>query len=155
VYREYPCNHTFTHTVPQSPPRNSFNQLMHEHGHNSIFAYYFLKVHLHNFSKIKKSKRSHRKEESRFFSLFLLDDEGFGSGSVPLTNGSRSRRPENICIRIRNTGFHIQNLPQAEPFRISTNKRMQVISTAHRSTLLYVPCLECWLDPPPWSGGGT
>jgi hypothetical protein len=27
------------------------------------------------------------------------------SGSVPLTNGSGSRRPKNIRIRIHNTGF--------------------------------------------------
>jgi hypothetical protein len=25
--------------------------------------------------------------------------EGIGSGSVPLTNGSGSRRPKNVCIR--------------------------------------------------------
>jgi hypothetical protein len=38
--------------------------------------------------------------------------EGSGSGSIPLTNGSRSRRPKNmwirwirIRIRIRNTGI--------------------------------------------------
>ncbi len=30
--------------------------------------------------------------------------EGSGSGSVPLTNGSRSRRPKNLLIRIRNAG---------------------------------------------------
>ncbi len=42
---------------------------------NSFSAYYFLKVHLHNFSKIKNSKRSHKTVGSRFFLLFLLEDK--------------------------------------------------------------------------------
>jgi hypothetical protein len=37
------------------------------------------------------------------FFLFLLE-EGSVSESVSLTNGSGSRRPQNIRIRIRNTG---------------------------------------------------
>jgi hypothetical protein len=32
--------------------------------------------------------------------------EGSGSGSIPLTNSSGSRRPENIQIRIRNTALN-------------------------------------------------
>jgi hypothetical protein len=53
---------------------------------NTIFsAYYFLKVHLHHFSKIKSQK-----------------------GSIPLTSGSGSGRPKNMWIRwirIRNTRY--------------------------------------------------
>jgi hypothetical protein len=69
-----------------------------------LFAYYFLKVHLHRFSKIK-SKKSHETVISRFFILFLLDDRR------PQTNGPRSgsRRPKTIWIRrirICNTDFH-------------------------------------------------
>jgi hypothetical protein len=40
----------------------------------SFFAYYFLKVHLHNFSEIKSHKEVTKQKESRFFLLFLLDD---------------------------------------------------------------------------------
>jgi hypothetical protein len=62
---------------------------------NYIFytAFYFLKVHLHNFSEIKSQKEVTKQQESRFFFLLLLDDtirEGSGSGS---------RRPKNIWIR--------------------------------------------------------
>jgi hypothetical protein len=54
----------------------------------SYSAYYFLKEHLHHFSKIKSQKEV---KESRFFLLFLLD-------------GSGSRGPKDIRIRIRYTG---------------------------------------------------
>ncbi len=70
-------------------------------------AFYFLKVHLHHFSKIKKSKRSHKIKVFliRYFCLLIE-----GSGSIPLTNRSRSgsRTPKNMWIwwiRIRNTAF--------------------------------------------------
>jgi hypothetical protein len=39
----------------------------------SFFVYYFLKLHLHNFSKIKSQKEV-TKQDSRFFLLFLHDD---------------------------------------------------------------------------------
>ncbi len=67
----------------------------------SFFAYYFLKLHLHHYSKIKESKRSHKTVGIKVLLtlLFCLIIEG--SGSVPRTNGSG--RPKNIRIRIRNT----------------------------------------------------
>ncbi len=37
-------------------------------------ADYFLQVHLHHFSKIKRQKEVIQQQESRFFLLFLLDD---------------------------------------------------------------------------------
>jgi hypothetical protein len=41
----------------------------------SLSAYYFLKVHLHHFSKIKSHhKEVTKQQESRFFIQFLLDD---------------------------------------------------------------------------------
>jgi hypothetical protein len=40
----------------------------------SFFAYYFLKVHLHHFSKIKSHEEVTKQKESTFFLLFLLDD---------------------------------------------------------------------------------
>jgi hypothetical protein len=45
--------------------------------------------------------KNHKKSQIvgiKFFLLFLLDDRWEGSGSVPLTNGSGSRRPEYIRI---------------------------------------------------------
>jgi hypothetical protein len=66
-----------------------------------LFAYYCLKVHLNNFSKIK----SHKEVIKQYY--FSLMVEGSGSGSVPLhlTNGSGSGRFKNLWIRIRNTDF--------------------------------------------------
>ncbi len=64
----------------------------------SLFAWYFLKVHLHHSSNIKRS----HKTESRFFCYyFSLMKEGSGS----LTNGSGYGWPKKI--RIRNTGHHL------------------------------------------------
>ncbi len=70
-------------------------------------AYYFLKVHLHHFSKIKINKEVTKQGLGIrvFLTIFAwllkdldlyLSDEWFWSGS---------RRPKNIRIRIRNTGF--------------------------------------------------
>jgi hypothetical protein len=57
-----------------------------------------------SFFKDKKSERNHKtvprnQSISYYFCLMI---EGSGSGFVPLTTGSGSRRPKNI--RIRNTG---------------------------------------------------
>ncbi len=73
----------------------------------SIPAYYFLKVHLHNFSKIKIKKKSQNSRNQGFSEYICLMIEGSGSGSragsgsIPLTNGSGSgsRRPKNMWIR--------------------------------------------------------
>jgi hypothetical protein len=40
----------------------------------SLSAYYFLKVHLHHFSKIKSQKEVTKQWKSRVFFLFLHDD---------------------------------------------------------------------------------
>ncbi len=71
---------------------------------NSIFsAYYFLKLHLHHFSKIKSQKESLNSRNQSFSYYFCMMIEGSGSGSG---------RPQNtwirwirirIRIRIRNT----------------------------------------------------
>ncbi len=62
----------------------------------SFLAYYFLKEHLHHFSKIKSHKEITKKKKSMFFLLFLLDDPGFGAASISMTHGSGSGSPENI-----------------------------------------------------------
>ncbi len=65
-------------------------------------AYYFLKIYLHHFSKIKSQKEVPKQYE--FFSYyFCLMIEGSGSGSRR-TKNIRIRR---IQIRIRNTGTYI------------------------------------------------
>jgi hypothetical protein len=89
---------------------------------NIIFsAYYFLKLHLHHFSKIKsqnESQNSRNQGFSYYFCMMIEGSEsgsraGSGSGSIPLTSGSGSGfgRPKNMWIRwirlrirIRNTG---------------------------------------------------
>ncbi len=59
---------------------------------NTIFsAYYFLKVHLHNFSKIKSQKESQNRRNQGFSYYFCMMIEG--SGSISLTSGSGSGRP--------------------------------------------------------------
>ncbi len=56
--------------------------------------HYFLKVTLNHSSKIKNHIEVAKQYESWFSTLFLLDDRRSESGSVPLTNGSGSRRPQ-------------------------------------------------------------
>jgi hypothetical protein len=80
---------------------------------NTIFsAYYFLKVHLHHFSKVKSQKESQNRRNQGFSYYFCMNIEGSGaesgSGPIPLTSGSGSGRPKNMwirCIRIRNTAY--------------------------------------------------
>jgi hypothetical protein len=70
---------------------------------------YILKIHWNRFStsffKDKKSKKSQNNRNQGFSYYFCLMIEGSGSGSrsISLTNGSGSRRPKNLWIRIRNT----------------------------------------------------
>ncbi len=69
---------------------------------NTIFsAYYFLEVHLHNFSKIKSQNESQNIRNQGFSYYFCMMIEGSGSGSIPLTSGSGSGswRPKNMWIR--------------------------------------------------------
>ncbi len=68
-------------------------------------AYYFLKVHLHHFSKIKSQKEPQNSRNQGFSYYFCMMIEGSGSGSragsgsIPLTSGSGSGRPKNMWIR--------------------------------------------------------
>jgi hypothetical protein len=92
---------------------------------NTVFsAYYFLKVHLYHFSKIKSQKESQnsRNQGISYYFCMMIDRSrsgpktGSGSESIPLTSGSGSGRPKNmwiqwirirIRIRIQNTGKRI------------------------------------------------
>ena len=73
----------------------------------SFPAYYFLKVHLHHFSKIKSQKKSQNSRNQGFSYYFCMMREG--SGSVHPTSGSWSRRSKKTYqvqirrIRICNT----------------------------------------------------
>ncbi len=65
----------------------------------SLSAYYFLKLHLHHFSKIKSQKKSQNSKNQGFSYYFCMMIE---------ESGSRPTRPKNIrirriWIRIRNT----------------------------------------------------
>ncbi len=71
---------------------------------NTIFsAYYFLKVHLHHFSKIKSQKESQniRNQSFSYYFCMMIEVSGAGSGSIPLTSGSGSGswRPKNMWIQ--------------------------------------------------------
>ncbi len=66
---------------------------------NIFSAYYCLNIHLHNFPKIKSQKESLNSRNQGFSYYFCMMTEGSGSGSIPLTNGSGSGRPENMWIR--------------------------------------------------------
>jgi hypothetical protein len=74
---------------------------------NTIFSnFYFLKLNLNHFSKMKSQKGSQNSRNQGFSFYFCMMIEG--SGSIPLTSGSGSWRPKNmwirwIRIRIRNT----------------------------------------------------
>ena len=62
---------------------------------NTIFsAYYFMKVHLHHFSKIKSQKESQNRKNQGFSYYFCMMMEGSGSGSIPLTGGSDPGDPK-------------------------------------------------------------
>jgi hypothetical protein len=59
----------------------------------SFSAYNFLKVDLHKFSRskvIKKSQKNRRNQDFSYFVCLIIE----GSGSVPLTNRSGTRRPK-------------------------------------------------------------
>jgi hypothetical protein len=60
---------------------------------NKIFsAYYFLKVHLYHFSKIKSQKESQngRNQGFSYYFCMMIEGAGAGSGSIPPTSGSGS-----------------------------------------------------------------
>jgi hypothetical protein len=82
---------------------------------------YCLKVHLHDFLKIKSQKESQNSRNQGFSYYFCMMIEGSGSGFIPLTSGSGSGsgRPKNmwirwIRIRIRNTGCWVTFVPLEE-----------------------------------------
>ncbi len=85
----------FSSLTFKMPAKNFFNTIS--------SACYFLKVHLHYFTKIKSQKESQNSMIQGFSYYFCMIIEGSGSragsGSIPLTSGSGSGRPKNTWIR--------------------------------------------------------
>ncbi len=77
--------------LSKMPAKNSF--------FSNLFAYYFLKLHLHQSLKIKSLKEATEEQKSRFYQLFLLEDEK----TCTHNDGSGSERPKSLRIRIRTT----------------------------------------------------
>ncbi len=98
---------TFWPTDPDSAPDPALltfkkpQQQQHQSIFRGFLAYYFLKVHLHHSSQINSQKNSQNSINQGVSYCFCLMMRG--TGSVPLTNGSGSRRPKNLRIRIQNT----------------------------------------------------
>ncbi len=87
--------------------------------------YYFLKLHLIHFSKIKSQKESQNSRNQGFSYYFCMMIEGSGSragsgsGSIPLTSGSGgSGRPKNTLIRWIRIRIRIRNTARKERNRI-------------------------------------
>ncbi len=70
-----------------------------------FFDYYFLKVHLHMYLKIKSIKEVTKSKNPGFSYFFCMMMEGSwcGSGSVQTMNGSGSGRSKCLGIWIHNT----------------------------------------------------
>ncbi len=87
-------------------------------------AYYFLKVHLHHFSKIKSLKESQNSRNQGLSYYFCMMIEGSGSG-----------RPKNMWIRwirIRNTDGYA-----SRQWRRFTSKYFSLL-TANPTKYLYI-----------------
>ncbi len=82
-------------------PQDANKKLLITNLKKSFSAYYFLKVHLHHFSKInvKKTSQNTRNQGFSYYLCLMIEESGSvsGLGSIPLTNwsGSKSRRPKN------------------------------------------------------------
>ncbi len=85
----------------------------------SFFAYYFLKVHIHHFPKKKKTVEI---TVFSYYSCLMIE----GSGTIPLTNGSRW--PKNMRILIRITGSFSTN-PYALTIPASYWQRLNKLSS--------------------------
>ncbi len=83
-----------------------------------FFAYYFLKLHLHHFSKIKSQKESLNSRNQGFFLLFLHDDR-------------------RIRIRIREAQKHVD--PVDRDLQHSPNRCLAILAGGkRRKDIIYI-----------------
>jgi hypothetical protein len=89
-------------------------------GSGKLFCLLLFEGTFTSFVKDKKSNRSHKTVGIKVFFYYyfclLIVGSGSGAGSIPLNNGSGSRRPKNMWIRwiqiwIWNTASHDRFLP--------------------------------------------
>jgi hypothetical protein len=115
----------FYHSPSRCQPKKTFCL-------KNFFAYYILQEHLRHFQRKKCQKKSQISSNQCFSSRFCMIIAGAGSGSIPLTNGSRSgsRRPKNMCnrwiqirIRIHNTVCNILCMIHPIQIRIRIKKK--------------------------------
>ncbi len=103
-------------------------------------AYYFLKLNLHHFSKIKcqKEPQNSRNQGYSYYFWMMIEGSGSGSragsgsGSIPLIggSGSGSGRPKNIWIRwIRiRIRIRIRNTVAKWLERLTSNVELSLVS---------------------------
>jgi len=119
------------------------NAQEHSHGCESVVE--AVRVLLAPLTVSKSKKKSQNRNYQGFPYLFLVLIEGFGpgSGSIPLTNGSGSRRPKNmwirwIRIRIRNTDQNEGTNGPIPKLRIETKpKRFDVFQNLKWNVSIY------------------
>ncbi len=103
-------------------------------------AYYFLKVHLHHFSKIKSPKKSQYSRNQGFSYYFCLMREGSGGESRYLWLVDPDPYGSKICgsllIQIRNTGADFKKNVKKLPEK---SKRLCSAQTQTRIGLLGKP----------------
>jgi hypothetical protein len=80
----------------------------------SLFAFYFLKLHLRHFRRLKVKKKSQSSRNQGFTYYFCLVIEGSGS-----------RRPKNMWIRL--IRIRIRNTGQMTKFAVVTYKILEYL----------------------------
>ncbi len=109
---------------------------------------YFLKVHLHHFSKIKCHKEVKKRNQWRYFCSTTE-----GSGSISLTNGSGfgSGRTRNIWILRIRIRIRIHNTGEKGSDALRTlKKEVNIVLNTRFFAWMY----SCWARTPPPAASG-
>ncbi len=80
-----------------------------------LLVTYFLKVHLHHFSRMKSRKKSQTSRYQGFSYYFCLMIEGYRS--KPMINGFGSGRPKNMWIQWIRITKKITGVPKRSLFK--------------------------------------
>ncbi len=128
----------------------------------SFFVYYFLRLHLQNFSKIKSHKEVPKQEEWSFSLLFLLDDRrsririreahSYGSGSATQVKLYEVLTAEVLWIRIHSKSLYLQVHPHPGCVVIKISKIYCYPFIIFMGSLKDVVCLGWPIAP--GEGGG-